>query len=256
MTSDTLSITRRRRSTGGGPRARHLGGGSGLQTTDASRGARGLRRRLVRNGAASAHPLLSFRRPFLPQGKSRPTGTLAPVRSGGVLELGRRARRSLAGARHGVDRRPRTRPCWRRPICCSTGRPRSSTPTPPTSRRHAAGGLEGAAVDRLRLDDARLEGMASGLRGVAALPDPVGEVLDGTRRPERPRHPAGACAARSRGDHLREPPERDQRRGRDLPEVGQRGAPARLLDRAAIQPGDRGGAPRRPPRRSVCPPTR
>ena len=61
VTSDTLSITRRRRSTGGGPQSRHLGGGSGLQTTDASRGARGLRRRLVRNGAASAHPLS---RPF------------------------------------------------------------------------------------------------------------------------------------------------------------------------------------------------
>jgi glutamate-5-semialdehyde dehydrogenase len=62
-----------------------------------------------------------------------------------------------------------------------------------------AGGLEGAAVDRLRLDDSRLEGMASGLRGVAALPDPVGEVLDGTRRPngldiQRVRVPLGVVA--------------------------------------------------------------
>jgi len=60
-------------------------------------------------------------------------------------------------------------------------------------------GLEGAAVDRLRLDEGRLEGMAAGLRGVAALPDPVGEVLDGTRRPngldiQRVRVPLGVVA--------------------------------------------------------------
>ncbi len=34
-------------------------------------------------------------------------------------------------------------------------------------------------VDRLRLDEARIEGMAGGLREVAALPDPVGEVVRG-----------------------------------------------------------------------------
>jgi glutamate-5-semialdehyde dehydrogenase len=38
-------------------------------------------------------------------------------------------------------------------------------------------------LDRLRLTEARLESMANGLRTVAALPDPVGEVLDGWRRP-------------------------------------------------------------------------
>jgi glutamate-5-semialdehyde dehydrogenase len=62
-----------------------------------------------------------------------------------------------------------------------------------------ADGLEGAAVDRLHLDDTRLEGMAAGLRGVAALPDPVGEVIDGTRRPNgvdihRVRVPLGVVA--------------------------------------------------------------
>ncbi len=35
-------------------------------------------------------------------------------------------------------------------------------------------------VDRLRLDQARLEGMAQGLREVAGLPDPVGEVVRGS----------------------------------------------------------------------------
>ncbi|HEX4541332.1 MAG TPA: glutamate-5-semialdehyde dehydrogenase [Acidimicrobiales bacterium] len=38
-------------------------------------------------------------------------------------------------------------------------------------------------VDRLRLTPARVEGMADGLRQVAALPDPVGEVVDGWVRP-------------------------------------------------------------------------
>jgi glutamate-5-semialdehyde dehydrogenase len=40
-------------------------------------------------------------------------------------------------------------------------------------------GLGASALDRLRLTTARLESMADGLRKVAALPDPVGEVLDG-----------------------------------------------------------------------------
>ncbi len=47
-------------------------------------------------------------------------------------------------------------------------------------------GAEGAdptSVDRLRLDDARVAAMAAGLRAVAALPDPLGEVVDGWVRP-------------------------------------------------------------------------
>jgi len=38
-------------------------------------------------------------------------------------------------------------------------------------------------IDRLRLDQARLEGMAQGLRDVADLPDPVGEVVRGGNLP-------------------------------------------------------------------------
>jgi glutamate-5-semialdehyde dehydrogenase len=38
-------------------------------------------------------------------------------------------------------------------------------------------------IDRLRLSRQRIEAMASGLRQVAALADPVGEVMDGWRRP-------------------------------------------------------------------------
>jgi glutamate-5-semialdehyde dehydrogenase len=63
----------------------------------------------------------------------------------------------------------------------------------------AANGMESGPLDRLRLTDARLASMAEGLRAVAALADPVGEVLDGWRRPnglliERVRVPLGVVA--------------------------------------------------------------
>ena len=44
-------------------------------------------------------------------------------------------------------------------------------------------GLTAAAVDRLTLTPARVAATAAGLRQVAALPDPVGEVLGGGTRP-------------------------------------------------------------------------
>src|SRR5262245_1339588 len=40
-----------------------------------------------------------------------------------------------------------------------------------------------AQVDRLRLDPPRIQAMADGMRAVAALPNPVGRVLDGGVRP-------------------------------------------------------------------------
>ena len=44
-------------------------------------------------------------------------------------------------------------------------------------------GLSTAMLDRLKLDDKRITAMAKGLREVAALPDPVGRVLDERVRP-------------------------------------------------------------------------
>ena len=44
-------------------------------------------------------------------------------------------------------------------------------------------GLSAALLDRLRLTDKRIAAMADGLRQVAALPDPVGAVIAGWRRP-------------------------------------------------------------------------
>jgi len=44
-------------------------------------------------------------------------------------------------------------------------------------------GLNAAAIDRLTLDQKRVEGIAAGVEAVAALPDPVGEVLERSVRP-------------------------------------------------------------------------
>ena len=42
-----------------------------------------------------------------------------------------------------------------------------------------ANGMEESMVDRLMLDDSRVEGIATSLEDVMALPDPVGETIDG-----------------------------------------------------------------------------
>lgn len=57
-------------------------------------------------------------------------------------------------------------------------------------------GLSSAMLDRLRLDADRIEGMASAVEQVAALADPVGEIIDSRARPnglvmERVRVPVG-----------------------------------------------------------------
>lgn len=44
-------------------------------------------------------------------------------------------------------------------------------------------GMKPGLVDRLMLDRSRIEGMAEGIRQVAALPDPVGEVRSMKQRP-------------------------------------------------------------------------
>src|SRR5918999_1318612 len=44
-------------------------------------------------------------------------------------------------------------------------------------------GLSAALMDRLALDEQRIAAMATGVREIVALPDPVGEGLDGFRLP-------------------------------------------------------------------------
>lgn len=65
--------------------------------------------------------------------------------------------------------------------------------------RAESSGMAAPLVDRLRLDVARIESMAGGLRQVAALADPVGQVSDGWVRPnglriERVHVPLGVVA--------------------------------------------------------------
>ena len=62
-----------------------------------------------------------------------------------------------------------------------------------------ANGLSDALLDRLALDELRVAGMAAGVRKIAALPDPVGEVIDGSTLPNglqlrRVRVPLGVIA--------------------------------------------------------------
>lgn len=49
--------------------------------------------------------------------------------------------------------------------------------------RAQAAGLSPAMLDRLRLDEARVAATADGVAAVAALPDPVGQVIDSSVRP-------------------------------------------------------------------------
>jgi glutamate-5-semialdehyde dehydrogenase len=65
--------------------------------------------------------------------------------------------------------------------------------------RAEAEGVSATVVDRLRLDEARIDAMAAGLCQIAARPDPVGEVLEGWTRPNglrisRVRVPLGVVA--------------------------------------------------------------
>ena len=61
--------------------------------------------------------------------------------------------------------------------------------------RAEAEGTSPGIVDRLRLDGERLAAMADGLRQLVALPDPVGEVVRGTRWPTG--WSCARCACRS-----------------------------------------------------------
>ena len=62
-----------------------------------------------------------------------------------------------------------------------------------------AGGLDAALLDRLKLDEARVAGIASDVRTIVGLRDPVGEVIEGFRLPNgldvrRVRTPLGVVA--------------------------------------------------------------
>ncbi len=93
--------------------------------------------------------------------------------------------------------------------------------------------LSAALLDRLQLNESRVEAMARGIEEIVALADPVGTVIAEWTRPnglviQRVRVPLGVI-----GIIYESRPERDGRRGRAVPEVGQSGHPARRLGKPA-----------------------
>ena len=151
--------------------------------------------------------------------------------------LGRRAKAASRAAGHCLDRDQGRRAARARPTCWWPGSTSCSRPTPSTWRGPSDQGVSGhrrrpAAPDRRP----RSTAMAAGLRQVASLADPVGEVLDGWTRPNglrirRVRVPLGRG-----GHHLREPPQRHQRCRRAVPQVGQRRLPAGLVGGHRLEP--------------------
>ena len=88
-------------------------------------------------------------------------------------------------------------------------------------------GLSPAQVDRLRLTPEVIESMAAGLEAVAALPEPIGEVIESQRTAQRLGSAQGARAAGRGFFHLRIASERHGRCCGDLRQERQRGDPAR-----------------------------
>ena len=87
--------------------------------------------------------------------------------------------------------------------------------------------------DRLALNEARVEAMAKGLEDIALLPDPLGRTLADWTRPNGLRIQRIAHADRRHRHDLREPAECRRRCRGHLPEIGQRGDPARRLGKRA-----------------------
>ena len=129
--------------------------------------------------------------------------------------------------------------------------------------RAEAGGTPANIVDRLRLTPERLEGMAQGLRDVAGLPDPVGEVVRGgtlanglelrqvrvpfgvvgiiyEARPNVTADAAGICLKSGNAVLLRGSSSAplEQRRDRRRAPRRRRGAPASTADVVQLVPGE------------------
>ena len=160
-----------------------------------------------------------------------------------MIELGRRV----------TGRRPARRPCRRPPPGtkrCSGGADLLESEADRILGRQrrrcgpgrARSGADATSLDRLRLDDGRVAAMARGPAhgGRAARPGRRGGRRLGSA--QRPPGPAGPGPARRGRHHLREPPQRDQRRRRPVPQVGQRRDVAGLVLGHRLQHG------RSPPR--------
>ncbi len=99
-----------------------------------------------------------------------------------LLEIGKRARRA-ASRLAGVSSREKDQALQAMADALLSGVDRILAANAEDLERAAAEGLTGALIDRLTLTSERVADMAEGLRRVAALKDPVGEVLDGWTLP-------------------------------------------------------------------------
>ena len=107
-----------------------------------------------------------------------------------------------------------------------------------------AAGTPTAMLDRLALDSKRVDGIAAGLRQVAGLPDPVGEVLRGYTLPNGLHLRQQRVPLRRHRHDLRGPAQRHRRRFRFGAQVRQRRAVARKFVGGEVQPGARRGVAR------------
>jgi glutamate-5-semialdehyde dehydrogenase len=115
-----------------------------------------------------------------------------------IAELGRRAKaasRALAGA----STRQKDDALLRAADALVAATDRIVAANADDIARAEADGVSPTVIDRLRLNPDRVAAMAGGMRQVAGLPDPVGEVLDGWVRPNglritRVRVPLGVVA--------------------------------------------------------------
>jgi glutamate-5-semialdehyde dehydrogenase len=123
---------------------------------------------LVRIGSAVAAPVLAARYPEVMQGELEQLGRRARVAARSLATVGSAAKdRALVAAAgllaaHGDEL-----------VAANEADVEAAS----------AQGLPAAALDRLRLDGGRIQAMVDGLRSVAALEDPVGEVVAGWVRP-------------------------------------------------------------------------
>jgi glutamate-5-semialdehyde dehydrogenase len=118
--------------------------------------------------------------------------------SGSVLEICRRAREAAAVTRElNASAKDAVLEHLADAIDASRDRLKAANSGDIAAAREA--GVSATLVDRLTLTDARLTAMVSAIRAVIALPDPVGQVIKGTMRPnglliEQVREPLGVVA--------------------------------------------------------------
>jgi glutamate-5-semialdehyde dehydrogenase len=118
--------------------------------------------------------------------------------SGSVLEVCRRARDAAAATRQlNAGAKDAVLERLAETIDASRERLKSANSADIAAAREA--GVSATLVDRLTLTDARITAMVNAIRSVIALPDPVGQVIKGTVRPnglliEQVREPLGVVA--------------------------------------------------------------